>query len=115
MRVMGGPFVLGETIDSALSRAAPLEAKGWRHSYDMLGEGARTAADAAMFQTGWFVESLATQILVIFVIRTPGNPFRSSPSPWLAGTCVLTVLLAAAIPGSAWRQHRGCSRPPRFV
>jgi RHH-type proline utilization regulon transcriptional repressor/proline dehydrogenase/delta 1-pyrroline-5-carboxylate dehydrogenase len=46
MRVMGYQFVLGETIESALSRAAALEAKGWRHSYDMLGEGARTAADA---------------------------------------------------------------------
>ncbi len=46
MRVMGWQFVLGETIDSALSRAASMEAKGYRHSYDMLGEGARTAADA---------------------------------------------------------------------
>ncbi|MDK9697978.1 MAG: bifunctional proline dehydrogenase/L-glutamate gamma-semialdehyde dehydrogenase PutA, partial [Siculibacillus sp.] len=46
MRVMGWQFVLGETISSALSRAASMEAKGYRHSYDMLGEGARTAADA---------------------------------------------------------------------
>ncbi|TBW39218.1 bifunctional proline dehydrogenase/L-glutamate gamma-semialdehyde dehydrogenase PutA [Siculibacillus lacustris] len=46
MRVMGYQFVLGETIDSALSRAASWEAKGYRYSYDMLGEGARTAADA---------------------------------------------------------------------
>ena len=46
MRVMGHQFVLGETIDGALARAASLESKGWRHSYDMLGEGARTATDA---------------------------------------------------------------------
>ncbi len=46
MRVMGWQFVLGETIASALSRAASMEGKGYRHSYDMLGEGARTAADA---------------------------------------------------------------------
>ena len=46
MRVMGHQFVLGETIDDALGRARTLEAKGYRHSYDMLGEGARTAADA---------------------------------------------------------------------
>ncbi|WP_333825996.1 bifunctional proline dehydrogenase/L-glutamate gamma-semialdehyde dehydrogenase PutA [Pinisolibacter sp.] len=46
MRVMGWQFVLGETIGSALSRAAAMEAKGYRHSYDMLGEGARTAEDA---------------------------------------------------------------------
>ena len=34
----------------------------------------------ALFHTGWFVESLATQTLVLFVIRTTGNPFRSRPS-----------------------------------
>ena len=49
MRVMGHQFVLGETIESALARAGSLEAKGWRHSYDMLGEGARTAADAEAY------------------------------------------------------------------
>lgn len=46
MRVMGHQFVLGETIEDALGRARAMEAKGYRHSYDMLGEGARTAADA---------------------------------------------------------------------
>src|SRR5690606_13859220 len=46
MRVLGHHFVLGETIAEALKRARPLEARGFRHSYDMLGEGARTAADA---------------------------------------------------------------------
>ncbi len=49
MRVMGYQFVLGETIDSALSRASSWEAKGYRYSYDMLGEGARTAADAEKY------------------------------------------------------------------
>ena len=49
MRVMGHQFVLGETIDSALSRAAASEARGYRHSYDMLGEGARTWADAEKY------------------------------------------------------------------
>jgi RHH-type proline utilization regulon transcriptional repressor/proline dehydrogenase/delta 1-pyrroline-5-carboxylate dehydrogenase len=46
MRVLGHHFVLGETIDEALRRARALEARGFRHSYDMLGEGARTADDA---------------------------------------------------------------------
>ncbi|MEJ1156881.1 bifunctional proline dehydrogenase/L-glutamate gamma-semialdehyde dehydrogenase PutA [Prosthecomicrobium sp. N25] len=49
MRVMGHQFVLGETIDDALARARALEARGYRHSYDMLGEGARTAADAERY------------------------------------------------------------------
>ena len=46
MRIMGDQFVLGRTIAEAIGRAAPLEKQGWRFSYDMLGEGARTAADA---------------------------------------------------------------------
>lgn len=46
MRVMGHQFVLGETIEAALARAKPMEKRGYLHSYDMLGEGARTAADA---------------------------------------------------------------------
>jgi Mg2+-importing ATPase len=37
-------------------------------------------ASPAEFQTGWFVESLATQTLVLLVIRTAGNPFQSRPS-----------------------------------
>ncbi len=50
------------------------------------------AAEAA-FHTGWFVESLATQTLVLFVIRTAGNPLRSRPSLPLA----IGVLAALAI------------------
>jgi RHH-type proline utilization regulon transcriptional repressor/proline dehydrogenase/delta 1-pyrroline-5-carboxylate dehydrogenase len=46
MRVLGRHFVLGETIEDALRRARSSEAHGYRHSYDMLGEGARTKADA---------------------------------------------------------------------
>jgi RHH-type transcriptional regulator, proline utilization regulon repressor / proline dehydrogenase / delta 1-pyrroline-5-carboxylate dehydrogenase len=49
MRVLGDSFVLGRTIEEALARAAPLEAKGYRFSYDMLGERARTAADAGKY------------------------------------------------------------------
>jgi RHH-type proline utilization regulon transcriptional repressor/proline dehydrogenase/delta 1-pyrroline-5-carboxylate dehydrogenase len=49
MRVLGDSFVLGRTIEEALARAAPLEAKGYRFSYDMLGERARTAADAERY------------------------------------------------------------------
>ena len=46
MGVLGHHFVLGETIREALRRARSREERGFRHSYDMLGEGARTAADA---------------------------------------------------------------------
>jgi len=49
MRLMGSHFVLGETIEAALARAAPQAATGSRYSFDMLGEGARTADDAARY------------------------------------------------------------------
>jgi RHH-type proline utilization regulon transcriptional repressor/proline dehydrogenase/delta 1-pyrroline-5-carboxylate dehydrogenase len=49
MKVMGDQFVLGRTIQEALGRALPLEAKGYRFSYDMLGEAARTDADAERY------------------------------------------------------------------
>ncbi len=46
MRIMGRQFVMGRNIGSALERARPLESRGYRYSYDMLGEAARTMADA---------------------------------------------------------------------
>ena len=49
VRLLGDQFVLGTTIKEALARAKWLEAKGWRFSYDMLGEAARTAADAERY------------------------------------------------------------------
>ena len=49
MRMMGEQFVTGETIAEALTRTKPLEAKGYRYSYDMLGEAATTAADAERY------------------------------------------------------------------
>jgi Mg2+-importing ATPase len=52
------------------------------------------------FHTGWFVESLATQTLVIFVIRTKGNPLKSRPSVPLAVTTILIVAVGAALPYS---------------
>lgn len=56
------------------------------------------AGDERLFQSGWFVESLATQVLVIFVIRTQGNPFRSRPSRPLALTSLAVVATAMLLP-----------------
>ena len=55
-------------------------------------------ANAQSFHTGWFVESLATQSLVIFVIRTAKNPFKSRPSRALLGTTLGVVALGLALP-----------------
>jgi len=49
MRLIGEQFVCGETIEEALKRAKPFEARGFRYSYDMLGEAATTAQDAEKY------------------------------------------------------------------
>lgn len=54
-------------------------------------------AGQSEFHTGWFVESLATQILVIYVIRTARNPFKSRPSLPLAATTSAVVLLGMSV------------------
>ncbi|HEX2912368.1 MAG TPA: magnesium-translocating P-type ATPase [Chloroflexia bacterium] len=55
-------------------------------------------ADASLFQSGWFVESLATQTLVVFVIRTAGNPLRSRPSLALTLTVIGVVTVGILLP-----------------
>ncbi len=49
MRMMGEQFVTGQTIDEALRTQPPAGGAGFRYSYDMLGEAADTAADAARY------------------------------------------------------------------
>ncbi|WP_241657275.1 bifunctional proline dehydrogenase/L-glutamate gamma-semialdehyde dehydrogenase PutA [Aurantiacibacter suaedae] len=49
MRVLGGQFVLGETIEEAMKRARKWEKQGATYSYDMLGEAAVTAKDSEVF------------------------------------------------------------------
>ena len=49
MRLLGHQFVLGETIEDALSRGREARRQGYRYSFDMLGEGARTARDAERY------------------------------------------------------------------
>ncbi len=53
MRLMGEQFVTGETIAEALANARKLEEKGFRYSYDMLGEAALTAADARAYMVSY--------------------------------------------------------------
>jgi Mg2+-importing ATPase len=55
-------------------------------------------ASEQLFHTGWFVESLATQTLVIFIIRTAGNPLRSRPSVALTATTIAVVMAGIVIP-----------------
>jgi len=53
MHIIGRQFVMGRTIGEALERARGAEQQGYRHSYDMLGEAAHTAADAARYAAAY--------------------------------------------------------------
>ena len=55
-------------------------------------------AQAALFQTGWFVESMTTQLLVVFCIRTRRVLFRSMPGRFLIATTLSATVLAILLP-----------------
>jgi Mg2+-importing ATPase len=69
-------------------------------------------ANEALFHTGWFIESIATQVLVIFIIRTRGNPFASRPNAWLIVLSLLVVAVAAVLPWLPFAGHLGFVPPP---
>ena len=64
------------------------------------------------FHTGWFVESLATQTLVLFVIRTMGNPLKSRPSGPLTATTLLIVAIGVLLPYLPLASHLGFTPLP---
>jgi Mg2+-importing ATPase len=69
-------------------------------------------ASEAQFHTGWFVESLATQTLVIFVIRTSKGPFRSRPSGPLLASCLASVAVGTYLPFSPLAKMLGFTPLP---
>jgi Mg2+-importing ATPase len=71
------------------------------------------ASSESLFQTGWFVESLLTQTLVIHVIRTEKVPFLQSRSSWaLAVMSIAIMLVGVAIPFSPVGSYLGFRTPP---
>jgi Mg2+-importing ATPase len=69
-------------------------------------------ATEPLFHTGWFIESLATQTLVLFVIRTMGNPWSSRPSFLLAVTTLAVVAAGVALPATPLAPLLGFVVPP---
>ena len=55
-------------------------------------------ANEAMFQTGWFIESMTTQVLVVFCIRTRRRFYRSRPGGLLVSMAIAAVAVAIALP-----------------
>ena len=72
MRILGRQFVLGQTIVESLKNARHLEKKAYTYSYDMLGEAARTDADAVRYQTAY------AQAIAAIAKQAKGD-VRSSP------------------------------------
>ncbi|MFI5096727.1 MAG: magnesium-translocating P-type ATPase [Candidatus Acidiferrales bacterium] len=71
--------------------------------YDFLTFGVllwvfHASTNESLFHTGWFVESLATQTLVVFVIRTAANPLKSRPSRSLLISVLAVVVVATVLP-----------------
>ena len=69
-------------------------------------------AGQTQFHTGWFVESFATQTLVLFIIRTTGNPLKSRPSLPLVIATVSIVIIGFLIPYSPFARLLGFTALP---
>jgi RHH-type proline utilization regulon transcriptional repressor/proline dehydrogenase/delta 1-pyrroline-5-carboxylate dehydrogenase len=80
MRILGRQFVMGRTIEEALDRARSAERQGYRHSYDMLGEAARTAADARRYFESYAaaIAAIGTAAAGRSVIDSPGISVKLS-------------------------------------
>ncbi|HYD24762.1 MAG TPA: bifunctional proline dehydrogenase/L-glutamate gamma-semialdehyde dehydrogenase PutA [Croceibacterium sp.] len=72
MRILGGQFVFGRTIEEALKRAAPERKQGLTHSFDMLGEAAMTFADAERYRRSYAAA-------IARLARESGEGVRASP------------------------------------
>ena len=74
------------------------------------------ARSASLFQTGWFVESLLTQTLIIHIIRTNKIPFLQSRSSWpLIGMSVVIMVTGIAIPFTPLGRYLGFTALPPLV
>ncbi|WP_045223840.1 bifunctional proline dehydrogenase/L-glutamate gamma-semialdehyde dehydrogenase PutA [Methyloterricola oryzae] len=103
MYLLGDAFILGRTIGEALSRAEPAEERGYRHSFDMLGESARTAADARRY-----FEAYLSAVQAIGAVSR-GRDLFAAPS--------LSVKLSALHPRYEFSQRERVLRelPPRLL
>lgn len=80
MRLMGEQFVTGETIGKALANAAKHEARGFRYSYDMLGEAALTDADARRYVASYeqAIHAIGRAAAGVGIYRGPGISIKLS-------------------------------------
>jgi Mg2+-importing ATPase len=67
------------------------------------------------FRTAWFIESMTTQILVIFIIRTNGRPWRNWPDPLLSASSLVALLVAMVLPFTPVGAWFGFVTPPPMM
>lgn len=74
MRLIGGQFVLGETVEEAVAASDDYIARGYRFSYDILGEGARSDAQAQNYVRSYLagIERIGREV-------SPGTPLFEAP------------------------------------
>jgi Mg2+-importing ATPase len=72
-------------------------------------------ASPAEFRTTWFLESMATQILVIFIIRTNGRPWQDIPRPVLVASSLVALLVAMVLPFTPLGGWFGFETPPLIM
>ncbi len=72
-------------------------------------------ASPAEFRTTWFLESMATQILVIFIIRTNGRPWQDLPRPALAASSLVALVVAMVLPFTPVGGWFGFEAPPPIM
>lgn len=69
-------------------------------------------ADAETFHTGWFIESILTELLILFVVRTHKSLFKSRPGKLLIGLSLLALILTIVLPFSPFAKQLGFVVPP---
>jgi Mg2+-importing ATPase len=72
------------------------------------------AGDPVIFHSGWFVESILTQVLIVFAIRTRHSLFRSKPSPLVVFSAVLTSCIAVLLPYTLLGEWFGLTPMPGY-
>ncbi|MFO1308039.1 MAG: magnesium-translocating P-type ATPase [Burkholderiales bacterium] len=100
-RVDEGELAAPQVFDLGYVRRFMLVLGPLSSVFDLITFGVLLAVFQAvpeLFRTAWFVESLATQVLVIFVIRTRGSPLASRPHPALVATSLAVIAAAAVLP-----------------
>ena len=112
MKILGRNFVFGRTIDEALQRAKPERKQGLSHSFDMLGEAAKTFADAERYAQSY-------RNALDRIAREANDGFRKSPGISVKLTALhprfefthRDEALAACHPGRAGAGAQGDARP----